>query len=90
MAMYTTLPEMSDKVNRLYDLLAEAQKLAEELTADNMKNCTALIGRYADALAEERPLTLDERITEATRQSTAFYNVEKALEVAQSLISLTY
>ena len=90
MAKYTTLPEMSDKVNRLYDLLAEAQKLADELMYDNLHNKQALRNRSADALAEERPLTIDERITEATRQGTAFYNVEKALEVAQSLISLTY
>ena len=88
--MYTTLPEMSDKVNRLYDLLAEATKLADELSYNNWHNKRALQNRNTDALAEERPLTIDERILEAEKQGTAFYNVEKALEVAQSLISLTY
>jgi hypothetical protein len=87
---YTTVAEMSKKVNRLYELLAEAKKLASELALDNERNHVHLRNRSEEAINEERPLNIPQRISEAVRQQKAFEVVKSSLESAEAIIGITY
>lgn len=62
---YTTVKEMTEKVNRLYNLLEEARELAKELATDNLRNHSCLFRHTDEACSEWRPLTWEERKEEA-------------------------
>ena len=79
MAHYTTVAEMTDKVNRLADLVSQAQALAKELKQENSMNYYLLRTFPNGAQEEERPLTMPERITEASRYETLFGGIERKL-----------
>lgn len=90
MNKYTTLSEMSDKVNKLYDLLADARDLAEELRDDNRSNRQHLRDFSEEAVNEERPLTIPQRIQEASEQASAFDLVSQQIAICESMIGLHY
>lgn len=90
MARFTTVPEMGNKVNALYYLLAEAKKIASGLHADNIRNRFALMTNQEDAISEQRPLTIPERIEEADKYRAMFYDVETRLAAIEDLIGRTY
>ena len=90
MVRFTTVPEMGNKVDTLYNLLAEAKKIASELHADNFRNLFALISKQEDAISEQRPLTIPERIEEADKYREMFYEVKTRLDAIEDLIGNTY
>ena len=89
MARYTTVKEMSDKVNELYDLLAKAKNISRELFVDNARNSFVL--KYESYLAgESRPLTMEERIKEADDYRRAFRTLMQMIESAENFIGANY
>lgn len=90
MAKYTTVKEMSEQVNKLYDLLREAKELAFNIAQENQHNRFALINRTEEALDEERPLTIPQRIDEAKRQHNAFGKVHDSIVNLEEFIGMIY
>lgn len=90
MATFTTVPEMGEKLNKLYDLLAEAKTMAALLHCDNIRNRFALMVKDEKAISEQRPLTIAERIEEADKYRAMFYEVETRLAAIEDLIGRTY
>ena len=73
MAKYTTVSEMTDEVNKLFDLLAEAKKIAGDIKCQNVANRLLLSKGAEDALAEKRPsLSVTQRIDEADKRHLFF------------------
>ena len=81
---YTTVKEMTDQVNNLLTILQEAQKMAKNLQMQNMVNHVALVMAAPYAMVEKRPLTLEQRKTEAVKYEMMF---EGAYENLTSIIN---
>ncbi|MBO4719009.1 MAG: hypothetical protein J5658_03945 [Prevotella sp.] len=87
---YTTVQEMTDEVNQLYNLLAEAKKISLSIITQNYQNWSAIQGKAEEALAEKRPLSMEERKEEAKKYIEVFHNLVDLVGEAEKLIGDNY
>lgn len=91
MARYTTVKEMGDKVNDLYELLAKAKEITKDLICDNARNkFTLMYAPNSPEAQEQRPLSLEERIKEAEKYEKAFTDLRGMIARAESFIARKY
>lgn len=69
---YTTVKEMTEQVNQMFELLTQAKDLANTLRAENIRNLFALRYDKEEAIKEVRPITKLERIAEAEKYIKLF------------------
>ena len=81
---------MSNEVDQIYKLLGEAKKIAREIQSQNLRNAQALITRDEQALAEVRPLSIDERLLEANKYHKFFSDLYDILTSAEEAITMNY
>jgi len=72
MKNYTTVEEMTDKVNELLGLLEKARDLALDLEKRNRRNGYALTSNDKEIYSEKRPISIIERMNEADRYAKFF------------------
>lgn len=92
-ANFTTVKEMTAKVNELLKMLDKAKTLTKELVTANARNYYQL--KFApnspEVKAEEnRPLSLEARIAEAQKYEEAFENLRGQLTRAEMYIARNY
>lgn len=90
MKAYYTVKEMTDKVNELLELLDRAKDMAYELRCQNVRDLSALVKATDEAVAEQRPLTWEERIEEAKKYIDLFAAVETNIESALDSVHNNY
>ena len=87
---YYTVKEMSDSFNELIETLNNAWQMAGDLVGMNVRNKYAIIRQTGEAVAEQRPLTMDERKEEADRYITLFQKVKDLISDVSDLAYNNY
>lgn len=87
---YTTVAQMSQKVDQIYELLARVKELAHDIERENMWNYTYIGTDAPEAIAEKRPLDKVQRLVEADVQRRLFREVETAAEAIEEMIGRNY
>ena len=87
---YTTQPQMSEQVNNLLLALEESRLMAIKLYIENLNNHLALLRESDDAMNEQRPLSWEERVSEAAIQADLFLKAADAIATLKSEITLKY
>lgn len=89
---YTTVKEMTDKVNEVLELIEKAKELTRELVSENVRNEFQL--RYApdspEVKGEWRPINLEQRIKEAQKYQKVFDSLCGQLVRAEATIARGY
>lgn len=92
-ANFTTIKEMTAKVNELLEMLEKAKTLTTELVTANARNYYQLqfAPNSPEVKAEDdRPLSLKARIAEARKYEAAFENLRGQLTRAEMYIARNY
>ncbi len=87
---YYTVKEMSDSFNELIETLNNAWQMAGDLVGMNVRNKYAIIRQTGEAVAEQRPLTMDERKEEAGRYIALFQKVKDLISDVSDLAYNNY
>lgn len=89
---YFGVAEMTEMVNEIYDLLGRAKEITRELITANVRNEFTL--RYAsdapEVKADDRPISLEERIEEARKYQRAFEDLRGMITRAEAHIARKY
>ena len=89
MSTYTTVKEMTDKVNQILELVEQAKGLASELITDNARNSFILRCEPENA-NEWRPIPIEERVKEADKYYKFFQGLRAHLARTEMMISRNY
>ena len=87
---YYTVKEMSDSVNELIETLNNAWQMAGVLVRMNVRNRYAIIRQTGEAVAEQRPLTMNEREEEADKYIALFHQVKDMISDVSDLVYNNY
>lgn len=86
MTKYTTVREMTNEVNELYDLLGKAQKIANDIRRQNFLNYVCLFRNSEEALKDTRPLTIEMRKEEALKYQEFFEGLhDQIINLSESI-----
>ena len=81
---------MTNDVNNLLRLIQDARELSRRLWKENFQNQLALLNEQPEALAEYRPLNLEERVKEARKLRDLFSTVQDKLDEVCDTVSNNY